>query len=52
MQERSIPILPITKQQSRVLNDERGSSRYKRRLDIDNVLAERKLHHQLKEVWE
>lgn len=46
------PILPITKSQSRTLNDKKGSSRYMRRPAIDKLLAERALHKQLKEVWE
>ncbi|MCC5904067.1 MAG: hypothetical protein JJT87_19320 [Halomonas sp.] len=50
MQEQ--PILPITKQQSRVINDERGSSRYASRRDIDKWLSERKLKRELREVWE
>lgn len=50
MQEQ--PLLPITKQQRRVINDERGSSRYMRRRDIDQWLAERKLKRELREVWE
>lgn len=46
------PILPITKSQRRALNDEKGASRYAKRMAIDSLLAERKLRKQLREVWD
>lgn len=52
MQKDSETILPITKQQSRTINDEKGSSRYRLRLAIDSLHADRKLQQQLGEVWD
>lgn len=50
--QRPETIQPITKQQSRTINDEKGSSRYRHRLAIDSLLADRKLEQQLSEVWD
>lgn len=50
--QRPETILPITKQQSRAINDAKGASRYRQRLAIDTLLADRKHQKQLREVWE
>ncbi|MGP8291785.1 hypothetical protein ACT3OH_16090 [Vreelandella zhanjiangensis] len=52
MKQETETIVPITKQQSRTINDEKGSSRYRHRLAIDSLLADRKLEQQLSEVWD
>lgn len=46
------PILPITKYERRAINDKRAVDRYRRRLAIDSLLADRKLEKQLQEVWQ
>lgn len=40
---------PITKNQSRIRNDLRATSRYARRKDIDRLLEQRRLAKQLRE---
>lgn len=52
MQQDPKIILPITKQQSRTINDTKASGRYRHRLAIDAKLADRKLEQQLREVWD
>lgn len=48
----STKILPITKQQSRSLNDRKASRLYSKRLLIDQSVDESRVMKQLREVWE
>ncbi len=50
--QRPETILPITKQQSRTINDTKATDRYRHRLLIDSLLADRKHQKELQEVWD
>ncbi|MBZ5486940.1 hypothetical protein HW452_05310 [Halomonas aquamarina] len=50
--QRPETVLPITKRQSRAINDTKAAGRYRHRLAIDSKLADQKLTKQLREVWE
>jgi|GEM_PF-3674319 hypothetical protein len=43
---------PITKHQQRIQADQRATSHYRRRPDIDRRLEEMRQAKQLKEVWQ
>lgn len=45
-------VTPMTKHQSRLINDQRATSRYQCRPAIDRRLEEMRLAKQLKEVWQ
>lgn len=43
---------PVTKNERRILNDQRGAVRYACRRLIDQKLRDMQLKRQLKEVWQ
>ncbi|MBR9770011.1 hypothetical protein KUV74_01695 [Halomonas sp. DP1Y21-3] len=43
---------PITKNERRIQNDQRGADRYARRRHIDQKLRDMQLARQLREAWE
>lgn len=47
-----IVMQPITKNERRIQNDQRGADRYARRRHIDQKLRDMQLARQLREAWE
>jgi len=43
---------PITKNEKRIQNDQRGAARYANRRRIDQMLRDMQLKRELKEVWQ